>query len=423
MCSNFVSAVVAQSAAPAAQPASDKRWWALALLFLSIAVNLLDRQVLSLMAPLIRDELALSNTQYSYILFFFLFGMTLFQLPAGRFLDRYGVRVGLAAIMVWWSAANGLHALARNVWHFCGFRFLLGAGECGNYSGGIKAISQWFPPRERALAGGIFNSGTVIGAALAPLLIVPIGMNLGWRWTFVVPSALGLLWLIPWLLLYRDRPSAPEAGAGISGAASGLTLARLFSVRQVWGAVLVRAMGGPVSHFYWYWLPEYLKRERAFSMEEIGMTAWAPYLSAGLGNVLGGGLSGALMRRGMEADRARKTAFVLATALASASMLVPWAADSMTALVEISIATAGVAAMAATHIGMLTDLFSEKTLARLTGVTGMGEGLVNMVLMVATGMVVDAFSYTPVFLAAGLMPFLALTSVFVLVRKIERVEL
>lgn len=422
---NFVSAAPASPAALNAPPVSPKRWWALLLLFLSIAVNLLDRQVLSLMAPLIRDELALSNTEYSYILFFFLLGLTLFQLPAGHFLDRFGARIGLAVIMVWWSAANALHALANNVWQFCGFRFLLGAGECGNYSGGIKAISQWFPPHERALAGGIFNSGTVLGSAFAPLVIVPLGLSLGWRWTFVVPSALGLLWLIPWLMSYRDRPppEAPVQAAAAPVQTSGLTYSRLFSVRQVWGAVAVRALGGPVVHFYWYWLPEYLKRERSFSMEEIGMTAWAPYLSAGLGNVVGGGLSSALMRRGMSADRARKIAFITGATLASCSLMVPAAKTSAGALLAISVATAGVAMLAATHIGMMTDLFSEKALARLTGVTGFGEGLVNMVLMVATGMVVDAFSYTPVFLAAGIMPLLALLSVFVLVRRIERVEL
>ena len=399
--------------------AINKRWWVLGLLFLSIAVNLFDRQVLSLMAPLIRDELELSNQQYSYILFFFLLGMTLFQIPAGQMIDRKGARFGLAAIMLWWSVANGLHALARNLWQFCTFRFLLGAGECGNYSGGIKVISQWFPAHERALAGGIFNAGTVIGAAAAPLIIVPIGMSWGWRSAFVIPSALGLIWLIPWLLTFRDR--VPEGGIAKPGAAA-LPLAALFARRQVWGAVLVRALGGPVTHFYWYWLPEYLKRERNFSMEEIGMTAWAPALSAGLGNVIGGGVSGYLMRRGMSVDGARKTAFVIAAALACCSIATTFVESSMTALAAMSIATFGVATMAATHIGMLTDLFDDKVLARLTGVTGAGEGLVNMVLMVAVGVVVDRFSYGPVFVAAGLMPLLALGSVFVFVRKIERVD-
>ncbi len=392
----------------------------LALLFLSIAVNLFDRQVLSLMAPLIRDELELSNTEYSYILFFFLLGMTLFQIPAGQMIDRKGARFGLAAIMLWWSCANVLHAAARNLWHFCAFRFLLGAGECGNYSGGIKVISRWFPPAERALAGGIFNAGTVIGAAAAPLIIVPIGLRFGWRWAFVIPSALGLLWLVPWLLSYRDRASGHEGG---ESRGPQLSLGALFAKRQVWGAVAVRALGGPVVHFYWYWLPEYLRRERNFSMEEIGMTAWAPAVSAGLGNVIGGALSSALMKRGVSADRARKTAFVVAATLACCSMATTFVESSWAALLAMSIATFGVAIMAATHIGMLTDLFDDKVLARLAGATGAGEGVVNMILMVAVGAVVDRFSYGPVFVAAGVMPLLALGAVFVLVRRIERVEL
>ena len=178
------------------------RWGVLALLFLSIAVNLLDRQVLSVLAPVIRDELRLSNSEYSYILFSFLLGLTLAQVPAGILIDRKGPRFGIPIIMLWWSAANGLHSLARSVADFCGLRFLLGVGECGNYSAGVKVISNWFPPRERALAGGLFNSGTVIGALAAPWLIVKLSSHFGWRMAFVVPSVLGVLWIVPWLLFF-----------------------------------------------------------------------------------------------------------------------------------------------------------------------------------------------------------------------------
>lgn len=403
---------------------SRGRWWVLFLLFLSIAVNLLDRQVLSLMAPMIRDDLGLSNAEYSYILVFFLLGMTIFQFPAGRMLDRKGARFGLAAIMIWWSAANGLHALARNVWQFAALRFLLGAGECGNYSGGIKIIGERFPPQERALAGGIFNSGTVIGAALAPMLIVPLGLSLGWRWTFIIPTVAGLLWLVPWLLTFRDsEPGVSRQPAG--GRApknSGPTLLSLLKVRQVWGAILVRALGGPVVHFYWYWLPEYLKRERGFSMEEIGWTAGAPFLSAGLGNLFGGAMSGFLMRRGTAADPARKLTFVAGAGLAFFSVGVPFAPNATAALSLICLATFGLAMTVPTHIAMLGDLFSSRVLARLAGLTGLGEGLVNMAVQLATGAAVDRFSYMPVFIGAGLMPAFAVLSVFVLVRKIERVE-
>jgi ACS family hexuronate transporter-like MFS transporter len=392
------------------------RWGVLFLLFLSIAVNLLDRQVLSVLAPVIRDELGLSNTQYSLILFSFLLGMTLTQVPAGMLLDRWGARRGLALLMAAWSAANALHALARGVGHFALFRFLLGAGECGNYSGGIKVISQRFPPEERALAGGLFNSGTVVGAFLAPPLIVWIALHFGWRMAFVLPSALGMLWILPWLLLYRDR--APAAG-GVRPAEPFLPLLRF---RQVWGVMLMRMLGGPVVHFYWYWLPEYLKRERHFSMERIGLLAGVPFLFAGLGNVVGGWLSSALMRRGWSADRARKTVFVLSGALCLVSSLVPLVPGEWAPIALICAATFGISAYTATHIGTLTDLFDDRVLARLTGLTGLGEGVMNMTLMVATGVVVDRFSYLPVFVAAGGMPLLGLAALFLLVRRIEPVR-
>ena len=200
------------------------RWTVLALLFVSITINLLDRQVLSVMAVPIRDEFGLSNTQYSYIVFSFLLGATLAQVPAGLWLDRKGARYGLPAIMLLWSVANALHAIARGVWHFAAFRFLLGVGECGNYSAGVKVISQRFPPHERALAGGLFNSGTVIGALVAPALLVFLAAKFGWRMTFVLPSVLGLLWILPWLLLYRDPPTPAFR---LAGARRFLAFARL----------------------------------------------------------------------------------------------------------------------------------------------------------------------------------------------------
>jgi ACS family hexuronate transporter-like MFS transporter len=392
----------------------DRKWGVLALLFLSITINLVDRQVLSILAPVIRDELHLTNTQYSYILFSFLLGMAVFQVPAGTLLDRHGTRWGLPVLMLWWSGANALHAGARSVAQFCAFRFLLGAGECGNYSGGIKVIAQWFPPAERALAGGLFNSGTVIGAFAAPPVIVGIAQTFGWRWAFVLPSVLGLAWIVPWLFFYRERE--PEKKL-----LSAPPLRPLLGLRQVWGVLLMRMLGGPVVHFYWYWLPEYLKRERHFSMEKIALLAGIPFLFAGLGNILGGWFSGWLMRRGRTADRARKTSFVLSTVLCATSMLVPVVPGELPAIALICTATFGVAAYTATHIGTLTDLFSQGVLARITGVTGVGEGVMNMTLMVATGVVVDHFSYLPVFVAAGLLPAAGAVMLFTLVRRIEPV--
>lgn len=391
-----------------------KRWGILALLFFSIAINLLDRQVLAVLAPTIRDELKLSNTEYSYVVTCFLLGLTLAQVPSGMLIDRAGPRFGLPVLMVIWSMANGLHSIARTVTQLSVFRFLLGVGECGNYSAGVKVISQWFPAKERALAGGIFNSGTVIGAFFAPYLIVKLSAAFGWRMSFVVPSLLGLVWILPWLYWYRDRQS--ESVSVVRA-----PIGPLLRMRQVWGAVMIRAFAGPVVHFYWYWLPEYLKRERNFSMEMIGLYAGIPFLFAGLGNLAGGWFSGMLIGRGQSVDRARKTAFAICGVLCLISGLVPLTPGEASAMALICLATFALGASVANHIGLLTDLFSPPVLARLTGLTGMCEGVVNMTVTLATGIVVDRFGYLPVFVAAGLMPAIAISGLFLLVRRVERV--
>ena len=395
-----------------------RRWGILALLFFSITINLLDRQVLSLVAPILRDQLHLSNTQYAQIVAAFLLGLTLSQIPAGALMDRRGARFGMAFIMLWWSAANALHATARSVASFSVFRFLLGVGESGNYSAGVKVIAQRFQVEQRALAGGIFNTGSVVGALIAPYIVIRIATGFGWQAAFLVPSLLGLAWIGPWLAVYGKE--SPPAGSAGEAPPRFLPLLRY---RQVWGVMLMRALSGPVNHFYWYWLPEYLRRARGFSLEQIGVWAGLPYVFGGLGNVLGGGVSGWLIARGWKLDAARKAAFAVGVLCCLASMAVPLCATGYQALALICVASFGIGTFAATWIGVTGDLFPQNVVARVTGLAGMGEGSVNMVLTLATGAVVDRYSYFPVFVGAGLIPILALASLFLLVRRIERVTL
>ncbi len=186
------------------------RWHILFLLFLAMTINILDRQVLSLVAPELRDQLHLSNTQYGTIVLFFLLGMTVAQIPIGTVMDRLGVRLGYSLVFLWWSAANALHIGARSAAQFSMLRFLLGVGESGTYSGGVKAIGQWFPPEERALAAGLFNSGSLAGAVIAPPLVVYLMLKFGWQSAFLIPSLAGLVWLIPWLKIYREPVRQPR---------------------------------------------------------------------------------------------------------------------------------------------------------------------------------------------------------------------
>lgn len=415
------------------------RWWILLLLFFAMEINILDRQVLSLVAPVLRDEFHLSNTDYGRILFCFLLGMTLGQIPVGMMMDRLGPRKGFCVIFLGWSLANLLQGFAGTVLQFCALRLLLGLNECGAYSGGVKVIGQWFRPTERAFASGLFNSGSVIGAMIAPPLIVFLMTHHGWRSAFIIPSIVGLIWIFPWLRLYWEpakhpklkaaaaaqeapvEPVASEIPAPVAAAQPSIPL--LLMLAPVWGVVLMRAFSGPVTHFYWYWLPEYLKRERGMTLEAIGMFAWMPFLSGGIGNIGGGWLSSHLIKRGWPVNRARKTVFFMGGSLCLLAMAIPLAPSAGSAIAIICLASLGVNAISANLMGLIADLFPQSVLARVSGMTGVGDGVVSMMMMLLTGIVIDRFSYTPVFIAVGLLPVLSLTALMVLVGTIRPISL
>lgn len=389
-----------------------RRWLILALLFLSLTLNLLDRQVLSIVAPVLRDQFGFTNTQYGTIVFWFLLGMAAGQIPAGLLLDRFGPRAGFPILVSAWSLASLAHAFAGSLRQFAVYRFLLGLSECGAYSGGIKVIGQWFPARERALAGGIFNSGSLVGSVVAAPLIVWLLQHYGWRGAFLLPSLAGFVWIVPWLLLYR-APAAQPARLSLHA------IGALLHNPAVWGVIAMRALGGPVSHFYWYWLPEYLRRDRGFSLEQIGLYAWLPFFFGGLGNIAGGWFSSALIARGWSADRARKAASLGSTALCLCALGVPFAPNAAIAIALISAAYAGISAYSATLIGILTDLFPQNVLAQVSALTGIGDNATGMFFMLATGFLIDHFSYLPVFTAVGLLPALGLVALYGLVGTIR----
>jgi len=399
------------------------------LLFLLIAICILDRQILSVVAPVLKVTLNLSNTAYGTILFWFLAGMTLGQIPVGMMIDRIGARVGFIVILCVWSLASFGHAFMRSVAQFCILRFFLGLAECGAYSGGTKVIAQWFPPEDRAFAAGIFNSGSLAGAVVAPPLIVYLTLHFGWRAAFLVPSAAGLLWIIPWLRTYWEPWRHPRLQAEVieqspvqsTASRTDPSMLYLLTIPAVWGVIMMRAFASPVTNFYWYWLPEYLKSQRGMSLQMVGLLAWLPFLAGGVGNLGGGWLSRWMVRRGHSLHTSRRALLSGSIGLSALAVLVPLAKNDAVALGLISVASLGINAYAANLIGLLTDLFPHQMLGRITSLTGIGDGLMSMTAMLLTGIVVDHFSYVPVFIAVGLLPFLALSAFFVLVRKVRPV--
>jgi ACS family hexuronate transporter-like MFS transporter len=296
----------------------------------------------------------------------------------------------------------------------------MGLSECGNYTAGIKAIAALFPAATRASAGGLFNAGAQFGSIIATPLVVFIAMHLGWRLAFLIPAAIGLLWLIPWLALFPRTASLPSGGT--SAVATRVGFGELIRNRKVLGLFLIRVFSGPITTLYWFWLPLYLRTGRAMSFAMIGLLGWLPNLFGMSGNVVGGFLTDRLVAMTGSADRGRKLAFAGAFGLSALSMAMPFVANDYVALALMGLALFGNQWVAATYIGTVGDVVPHEVAGRVNGLAGFGDSTSVLIAQLAIGFLVDRYSFTPVFIGAGVFPLLALLSVVVVLGKIERAE-
>lgn len=398
---------------------SRRRWVILALLFLITVINFIDRQTLSVLAPVIRASFHLSNTQYGRIVSAFQFGMMSGEIPMGAIMDRLGARIGLALAVFWWSSATGAQFLARTGVQFGLMRFWMGTGECGNFSGGVKTVTRLFSRTERTLALGIFNSGSMVGATVAPPLIVFLLHHYGFRAAFVVPALCGILWLPLWWWAYRQEPG-PGSGPEVSHAPE--SLRSMLSDSSSWAVMMCRFFIGPVIQFYWYWIPSYLYSVRHMSLLQIGGLAWIPFFMGDAGGVVGGWAAGVLLRRGVPVPTTRKILMYGSSLLCITSFCVPYATGKAMALAMIGIAVAADNFLSANMYGAITDLFPDHKVGRATGLTGVAGGLSGLLFPLLTGMLVDHVSYTPVFLMVAFMPLLGTIILFVLARRYRTFE-
>jgi ACS family hexuronate transporter-like MFS transporter len=373
----------------------------IALVFLATVINYLDRQTLSVVAPVLRDEFRMSNETYGRVLAAFLLAYTVMNGVSGPLIDRLGTRVGYALMMAWWSAAGMLHALARGPLSLGFFRFLLGMGEAGNWPAGVKVVAEWFPPKERALASGIFNSGSAIGALIAPPVVAAIVLRWGWPQAFLAVGATGLVWLAAWWRLYYTPAGAPNEAI-----VKPVSPWPLFRTRFVWSFTLSKVFIDPVWYFYIFWFPEYLRRARGFDLAAIGRYAWIPFLAADIGNLAGGWLSGELIRRGVSLNVARKSAVTVFALLMTSAIPAVLAADARLAIAMVAVASLGYTGALANMMAFPADVYPKHVVASVYGLASMGSGFGGMVFAPLTGRVIDRYSYVPVFFAFGLMPLL-----------------
>ena len=386
---------------PALAPRS--RWVMISLVFAATVINYLDRQTLSVVAPILMEQYHMTNVTYSQIIFAFMVAYTIMNGVSGPLIDRLGTRRGYAWTTAWWSAAAMLHALAVGPWSLGTFRFLLGMGEAGNWPAGVKVVAEWFPVRERALASGIFNSGSAVGAILAPPLVAFIVLQLGWRAAFAAVGAVGFVWVIAWLLIY----TTPEA-AKKEVEAPPIPLRKLFLTRFVLSFTLAKVFLDPVWYFYIFWFPAYLKQARHFDLADIGKYAWIPFMVAGVGNVLGGWLAAELLKRNISLSAARKTSVAVFVCLMASAIPAVLVSDVRLSIAWVSVAMLGYTGVTANMLAIPADVFPKNAVASIWGLASLGAGFGGMLFALITGWLVDHYSYVPVFIGFGLIPFVAL---------------
>ena len=441
------------STAVVVQPARAGRfrWTICGLLFLAATINYIDRQVIGILKPTLQQQFGWSEIDYSDIVFAFQFAYAIGYVFAGRLIDRLGTRRGFALALIVWSIAAvaaagattfgpavavGLAAVglsySASAAGFIAVRFMLGLGESGNFPAAIKAVAEWFPRRERALATGLFNAGTNIGAVVTPMTVPWITSRLGWQWAFVLTGILGFAWLVLWLLVY-DRPDRhPRVTASELAYISSdppevvvrVPWARLIWYRQTWAYATAKFLTDPIWWLYLFWMPDFFSRNYGLSLLELGPPIIIVYMIADIGSVGGGWLSSTLIRRGWTVNASRKTAMLICAIavvpiVAAARVQSLWAAVAL-----ISLATAAHQGWSANTFTLATDLFPRQAVGSVVGLGGMAGAVGGMLIAKMTGYVLQLTgSYVTVFMIAGAAYLTALVIVQILSPKLEPARL
>jgi ACS family hexuronate transporter-like MFS transporter len=405
------------------------RWTIVALLFAATSINYIDRQVLGILAPTLQRELHWTETDYGAIVSWFSLAYGVGMLFVGRLLDRIGVRRGFTAAIVVWSIAAMSHALARTAGGFAIARAMLGLGEAGNMPGSVKAVAEWFPKRERALAVGIFNAGSNVGPVVAPLLVPWIAITWGWREAFVVTGALGFIWLVFWLLAYREPERHPRVSAeelayiksDPPDEIGSMPWRALLTHRQTWAFVVGKAMTDPVWYFYLFWLPKFLDAKWGVHLVGLAAPLVVIYLVADIGSVGGGYLSSRLIKRGWTVNRSRKTAMLIAAVLVVPTIFAPGARNMWVAVAVVSLAAAAHQAWSCNLFTSVSDMFPKKAVASVMGIGGFAGAMAGMLVQRATGYLLDASrsNYALIFGVAGTAYLIALLFFHLLVPRME----
>lgn len=405
-----------------------RRWGIVALLFLFSVANNLDRQALAVLAPKLKDELGFGPVEYSYIVSAFLVAYSLGYAFCGRIIDRFGVKVSLAGALLFWSLATMMHAAAAGWISLAVLRFLLGLGESFNSPSGIKAISEWAPPQERGISIAIFSNGYVMGAILAPPIVVFLTAHLGWRWSFILTGCTGLVLLAVWLRRYYSPETHPHLTVkertlilGSRATAPAATVAKPTMMQLLRhplciGFFIAQLLTDPISFFLNFWLPDYL-HSRGLTLVMIGLVGWLPFLGADIGGPGGGALSDWLVRRKWTPHAARRTLMLTAACLMLFANIAV-----RTELLWLSIALIGVLFAAqscwkANQLALIAESIPRHSVATLVSLSALGGSLGGVVSNLLTGRAIATYGYVPVFTVVSVLPLIAFVCLELMMRR------
>jgi ACS family hexuronate transporter-like MFS transporter len=439
-------------------PAGRYRWVICSLLFFATTINYIDRQVVSLLGPTLSAEFGWSDLDYSHIIFNFTLAYAIGLLAVGPLIDRLGTKLGFALAIAFWSVAAIGHAVAHlyngpaipsidisastgfafvslvgTVAGFSLARFALALGEAGNFPASIKATAEWFPKKERALATGVFNSGTNVGALVAPLVVPWITLTWGWSWAFIITGVLGFIWLAVWLLVYRpprEHPSLSKAELDYIESdpvesVQPIAWSRLLPHRQTWAFAAGKFLTDPIWWLYLYWVPDFLHKAHHIDLKGSALPIFVIYQIATIGSVAGGWLPARLMAKGWTLNRARKTAMLVPALCVLPIVFAPRVSSMWLAVLLIGLAAAAHQAWSANLFTFSSDMFPKRAVGSVVGIGGMGGAVGGMFIALAVGQILTATggSYVIIFAMAGTAYLLAFGVIHLLVPTITPVAL
>jgi ACS family hexuronate transporter-like MFS transporter len=391
------------------------RWTICALLFAATAINYIDRQTIGVLKPTLQAELKWTEVSYADIVFWFQAAYAIGYLGFGPIIDRIGARAGYAVAFSVWTLAHIGHGFVHSITQFALMRFTLGLGESGSFPASLKAVSEWFPQKERALAVGIFNAGSNVGAIITPLVVPAITLAWGWRVAFVVTGAATSIWLIAWLVMYRSPSAHPRllaaeaayirSGDDVSGPQASVSVSwpKLLKVRETWAYALGKFLTDPIWWLYLFWLPDFLSKRYNLDLKSFGPPLVAIYLLSDIGSVVGGWGSSRLMKSGRSANAARKITMLICALAVTPIVFAQFVNQLWMAVAIIGLATAAHQAWSANLMTLPSDMFPRVAVGSVVGIGGMAGAVGGMLMSKYNGYILDVFgSYQPIFaLAAG----------------------